>query len=72
MSFTVFWIAAAHAIPVFIGRIFAGRHGAMLMAFFTFLFAAFVGGLRYAIFDFVAIGIALWICWNIGNDNSEA
>jgi hypothetical protein len=67
MSATVFLIAAAHAIPVIIGRIVGGRQGAFTAAFFTFLFAGFVGGLRYAIFDFAAIAIALYICWNVGD-----
>lgn len=65
MSSTVFWIAAAHSIPVFLGRMFAGKQGAFSMAFFTFLFAGFVGSLRYAIFDFIAIGVALFICMQI-------
>lgn len=68
MSSTVFWIAAAHSIPVFVGRVFGGKSGAFSMAFFTFLFAGFVGSLRYAIFDFIAIAIALFICLNIGEE----
>lgn len=68
MSSTVFWIAAAHSIPVFVGRVFGGKAGAFSMAFFTFLFAGFVGGLRYAIFDFIAIAVALVICLNIGKE----
>lgn len=65
MSSTVFWIAAAHSIPVFLGRMFAGKKGALAMAFFACLVAGFLGSVRYAIFDFIAIGIALLVCIKI-------
>jgi hypothetical protein len=68
MSETVFLVATAHAIPVIIGRVIAGKKGAFTAAFFTFLFAGFVGGLRYFIFDIVAVAIALYVCLKIGDE----
>jgi hypothetical protein len=68
MSTTVLLIAAAHGIPVIIGRILWGKPGASTVAFFTSIVALIFGDLSYAIFDLIAIGIVLYICMNTGSD----
>lgn len=62
MSITVFAIAAAHAVPVIGGAIFAGRGGALIGALIMSVVAVLVGGSQYAAFDLIAIWLAFFLC----------
>lgn len=58
MSITVITIAAAHAIPVVVGRVFGGKVGSFLAAILMTIVAVTTGGNQYTGADLIAIWAA--------------
>ena len=61
MSLTVLLIAAAHAIPVAIGRVLGGKVGSFAAAIIMSIIAVTTGSPQYTGFDLIAIWIAFFL-----------
>lgn len=63
MTVTILLIALAHGIPVFLaGAVWNTKLSVTLAAIIMCVIAIATGGVRYAIFDLVVIGIVYFLC----------
>lgn len=63
MSPTIFLVAIAHAVPIFLTCVVSKRKSSLqIVAGVMVVIAIFTGGASYALFDLIAIGIAYFVC----------
>ena len=72
MSATVFWFAAAHAVPIVIAGNFGGRGIATIVAIVMALIAVNIGGAQYTLIDLLAVaGALVYVFVARGNTSQE-